>query len=400
MPTRVHIRFCTNILLISVLSACGGGGSSNRGSTPPAQQTPPIQTTSFHCANDSTCPEITVAGDPVASDAFRGLGDPSLEYDSNTDTLWMSYSWLDVIATSPSDPALINFGIRTHLAKSTDEGRTFQFVRAVNTPAAENHPGTAQSGFSTHEVSTLVKGPLGQWQILWLRYFSFEAGTGDRSDFRYQRTVANDPAALGDTQEDWIRGTALSPSISAPHNLSLIPELADCTIYTEPALYASATATYLATHCIVINAQGQRQETAERLVLLREESNGYTYLGELLNAADAAALGADKLEQADISMGRDGSVLLIVTPIEDDAVPPHLGCVVFEIEDLEAASVNRDASGKALPRAIITGDGSGLGPGLCTYHAASETGVILVIPTLATNPLDATFSMRATGIHP
>lgn len=354
----------------------------------------------FHCADDSTCPEIIVAGDPVASDSIRGLGDPSLEYDSNTDTLWMSYSWLDVIATDPVDPDLINFGIRTHLAMSSDAGRSFQFVRAINVAAVENQPGATQPGYSTHEVSTLAKSPLGQWQVLWLRYFSFAAGTGDRSDFRYQRTVANDPTELGDDQEDWVRGTALSPSISAVHNLSLTPELADCTIYTEPALYASNTATYLATHCIVINAQGQRDETAERLVLLREESNGYTYLGELLDAADAAELGADKLEQADISIARDGSLLLIVTPIVDSALPPHQGCVVFEIEEIEAARVKRDTSGAALPRSIITGDGSGLGPGLCTYDAASETGVILVIPTLATDPLDATFSMRATGIHP
>lgn len=399
MATHLTTHIWSSIVLIGILSACGGGGSSNRGSVPPPVQ-PPAQPASFHCANDNTCPQIAIDGDPVATDTFRGLGDPSLEYDSDTATLWMSYSWLDVIATDPVDPALINFGIRTHLATSSDEGRTFQFVRAINAAAAESHPETAQSGFSTHEVSTLVKGPLGQWQLLWLRYFSFAAGTGDRSDFRYQRTVANDPTDLGDAQEDWIRGTALSPSISAPHNLSLIPELADCTIYTEPALYATGTATYLATHCIVINAQAQRDQSAERLVLLREESNGYTYLGELLSAADAADLNADTLEQADISLARDGSLLLIVTPIDDDAVPPHQGCTVFEIEDLEVAKVKRDTSGKADPRAIITGDGSGLGPGLCTYDAASETGVILVIPTLSTNPFEATFSMRATGFHP
>lgn len=400
MAARLTIRFYASIVLISTLSACGGGGgsdSSSTGSTVPTPPTPPI---SFHCANDSTCPEISIVGDPVATDAFRGLGDPSLEYDSDTDTLWMSYSWLDVIETSPLDPALINFGIRTHLAMSADQGRSFQFVRAINVAAAENNPDNAQPGFAAHEVSTLVKGSLGQWQVLWLRYFDFAAGTGDRSDFRYQRTVASDPAELGDAQEDWIRGIGLSPSISVPHNLSLIPELADCTIYTEPALYANSTATYLATYCIVINAQGLRDEAAERLVLFREESNGYSYLGELLNAADAVTLGVDKLEQADISTALDGSLLLIVTPIDNDALPPHQGCVVFEIQDLETASVERDANGNAIPRAIITGDGSGLGPGLCTYDSASETGVILVIPTLSTTPLDATFSMRATGIHP
>ena len=390
---------CT--VLAGAISACGGGGSSAPDNPPPL---PPVGPTVFHCAKDSGCPEVLIAGDPVANepaDVFYGYGDPSLEYDDVTGTLWMSYTWLNVLVTDPGPPAVVDFGVRTHLARSDDQGQTFSFVRAINSSMTEIHPDSALPGWSAHEVSTLVKDASGQWQILWLRYFDPVGGQiGERSEFRYERSLAIDPVQLGDTSEAWIRGGVLTPSIPVQHDLSLLPELADCSILTEPALYSNATGNYLASHCLVIDAQGARQPTLERLVLLREEGNGYSFVGNLLDAMDAADQSADRLEQADITLARDGTLILIVTPIVDNADPMHQGCVVFEFDNFAAASLDRDNSGRAIPRTIITADGNGLGPGLCTYDANSETGVLLVITTVQQNPFDAEFSLRATGVHP
>ena len=380
------------------LSACGGGSDTT---TPPPAPAPGPST--FHCAKDSSCPELTIAGDPVASapeDVFRGYGDPSLEYDPGTGTLWMSYTWLNVLVTDPGPPPVVDFAVRTRLARSDDNGLTFDFVRTVNDAIAETHPDTGMPGWSAHEVSTLVREPSGQWQVLWLRYFDPVGAAVERSEFRYDRSLANNPAQLGDLSSEWIRGNALSPSITVQHDLSLIPELSDCSVFTEPALYSNATDTYLATHCIVIDAAGARQPANERLVLLRQESSGYSLVGNLLDATDAADRNADRLEQADITLARDGTLILIVTPIIDNADPMHQGCVVFDFDDLSAASLVRDASGRAIPRTIITADGNGLGPGLCTYDANSETGILLVITTVQQSPFDAEFSLRATGIHP
>lgn len=64
-------------------------------------------------------------------DFFRGDGDPSLEYDAGTGTLWMSYSWLNLFDIDPG-PGVDNYGgVRTHLARSDDGGNTFQFVRSI-----------------------------------------------------------------------------------------------------------------------------------------------------------------------------------------------------------------------------------------------------------------------------
>ena len=122
-----------------------------------AQSSNPIE---FHCALDEACPEVMIEGDPFATlnsnpAPFRGYGDPSLEYDTDTDTLWLSYSWLSVLVTSGDGAPLIDFGVETHLARSDDNGQSFQFVRKVNeTYQTQNNN---QPVWVTDEVSVVVK---------------------------------------------------------------------------------------------------------------------------------------------------------------------------------------------------------------------------------------------------
>jgi len=367
---------------------------------------PPI---AFHCALDATCPQIVIAGDPPATlgagpAPFRGYGDPSLEYDPSTETVWLSYSWLDMLVSDPGPPPVIDFGVRTHLAQSNDGGATFSFVRAVSETEPITHPDSAAGGWTIHEVSTLVREAPGAWQTLWLTYFDPfgppPQGTDHRSDFYYTRSLSTTPGGAGDVATPWIRGTSTSPSFGAVHNLSTIPQLSDCVAFTEPALFAHGGATYLASNCVVF-AGGIRRDDLERLVLLRRETNGYSYVGALIDYADALDLGATRLEQADLTLSRDGRVLLIATPIVSGGNPEHLGCVVFEVSDIAAAQVLRDGNGDAVQLARFTGDDtSSVGPGACTYDPASASGLLLVSHTFTANPFDLEFKLRATGIHP
>ncbi len=335
-------------------------------------------------------------------DPFRGYGDPSLEYDSATGTLWLSYSWLNVEISDVGPPPVFDLGVRTHLARSDDNGNTFTFVRAVNDMAMEAHPDTGVMGWSVHEVSTLVKEPAGGWQVLWYKYFNpFGTVTGvdERQEYLYWRTTADAPDQLGDVSEVWATALATSPSWGAPINFNNIPELADCITLTEPGLFSFNNDVYLASSCLIADASGRRADL-ERLVLLRQTANGYSYVGDILDARDATDLGVDVIQQADISVARDGSIILIVTPIILNADPSHQGCVVYTFDDFAAGSLVRDASGAAVARTVISADGNGLGPGLCTYDANSESGVMLVITTVTNNGTDIEFSLRATGIHP
>ena len=357
----------------------------------------------FHCAMDDSCPEILIDGDPhatigAAPSPFRGYGDPSLEYDPDTETLWLSYSWLDVLVHEGN----INFAVRTHLAQSTDSGDSFQFVRAVNETTLATHPapGNDEPGWVLHEVSTLVRDE-GGWSILWLSYFNSLGRGTTYNGLHYVYSHAPTPGELGNNAEPWLAGRARFPDLSVRFNFDAMPELADCTVLTEPALFYDGTDTYLASGCLVIE-NGQRLSERDRLVLLRETDDGYEYVGALLDGDDAAYLNVNRLEQANLSFSRNGDIILIVTPILDQADPKHRGCIVYTVADITTATVERDTVGHPVPRYILTSDGNGLGPGLCTYDPQSETGIMLVITAfdLASEPPDILFSLRATGVHP
>ncbi len=363
----------------------------------------------FHCSWDARCPEVRIAGDPFATlegrpAPFRGYGDPSLEHDPATGTLWLSYSWLETLPSKGLFPwaPKVDFGVSTHLARSDDGGRSFRFVKAVNRASRAKHPETSEDGWMMHEVSTLLREPDGHWQILWLTYFDrLDKGPKNRSDFHFVRARAKAPERLGPGSAPWLGGRAAAQGFRVRHRLRGLPEISDCATLTEPGLFALGGVTYLAAGCIVVEG-GRRRPERERLVLLRQTAQGYRYLGALLDHADAERLGAAHLEQADLALSRSGEVILIVTPIRPGSDPKHQGCIVYTVDDLARARVRRDGRGHAVPRAVITADGNGLGPGLCTYDARSETGVMMVITRfdLGAKPVDIVFSLRATGVHP
>ena len=400
-----HARLChiftRTLVALAAASALLLGAALGRAPAAPGTAAP----LTFHCHLDSSCPEVMVAGDPFATlggdpAPFRGYGDPSLEYDPATGALWLSYSWLDVLVSDPGPPPQVDFGVRTHLARSDDGGASFSFVEAVNQTTALTHPDSGVPGWAMHEVSTLLREAPDNWQMLWLTYFEpYGEPPPDRSDFYYRRSVADSPEDLGGSSAAWIRGNATSPSFGAQYNLSTIPQLSDCVAFTEPALFSQGGVTYLATNCVVVQG-GVRRDDLERLVLLRQEASGYSYVGALLTGADAAGLGATRIEQADIALSRTGHVLLVATPIQTGGTPEHLGCVAFEITDIATAQVRRDAGGQAVQLARITGDDDSIGPGLCTYDPASQTGVLIVLHILNADPFDIEFSLRATGVHP
>ena len=104
MNARI-LKAVTHIAFVVGISACGGS-SGGTVAPPPNGPPPPVGPITFHCSKDASCPEVMIVSDPhsevnSAPDPFRGYGDPSLEYDATTGTLWLAYSWLN---TQVSDP--------------------------------------------------------------------------------------------------------------------------------------------------------------------------------------------------------------------------------------------------------------------------------------------------------
>ena len=313
--------------------------------------------------------------------------------------LWLAYSWLELVIADPGPPLLADLGVRTHLARSDDDGSSFQFVRAINDLELSAHPDSGILGWTEHEVSTLVRRPGGRWQVAWLDYFDEAGGDVDRSDIRLSSSKAETPQGLGDRVETLLAATPTFPSFPARFEIPAAETI--CAAFTEPALFSHDGGSYLVLQCTGV-AGSQGDSSAERLTLLREGDDGYEVVGNLITGSDAAAFGFDVFTQPDVSVAREGSLLLVVTPKKLEEDPAHQGCIVFTIDDLGTASVRRDGEGVPIARTIITEDGNGLGPGLCTYDSASETGVLLVITSvdIASNPVDIVFSLRETGIHP
>lgn len=354
------------------------------------------------------CPRIQIDGDPFAVGhaclgglldpcPVSGNWDPSLETDADTGTVWLAYtgaSFMLAVDGLAATGAGVN---NVLLARSDDGGTSFQYVAPIAL-AAQTTPKT-MSGTSQHEVSSLVHRPDGRWECIWFEYF--DPALMERGEFIYSRKVADTPEGLENARVERYASAVLPSALGTPtHNLSeTIPDLADCSIVTEPAyLKTPDGGLYFATNCIPFNdTRDGVAPTKYRIELLERTGETFSYVGPLLDHSDALDLGGDELTQADLAMSQTGEVLLIAT-IASQANPPHGGCYVFEVADLASASVTRSATGEALWSHHIISDGGHLGPGLCTYDAASDTGI--VISSFEQEDDQLRGYLQASGVHP
>ena len=144
----IAARRCALLLVLSVAAASYAGSVHD--------------SVTFDCrADNGRCPELLVVNDPPAQvpgfgpAPFRGYDDPSLRRDPRTGALWLSYSWVSTLIAPTSLPGkpVLDIGVGIHLARSDDDGRTFQYVKALWNIEPGVYEGTP--GYSGHELSTL-----------------------------------------------------------------------------------------------------------------------------------------------------------------------------------------------------------------------------------------------------
>lgn len=350
-----------------------------------------------HCGFDD-CTPLEISGDPIGTldgspAPFRGYGDPSVGRDADGDA-WLTYSWLDV-AVSGED---VDFVVRTHLARW--DGGEFVFERSVNEVTEATHPDSGEPGWTLHEVSTWTLRPDGRVEALWMEYFE-GMGEAERSDLQFTRSIADTPEELGDSAEPAFHGWATSAAFGGTDLSAELPELADCASFTEPDLFTDGESTFLAATCMVFDGAAQDYD-ATRLVLLREVGDGWEYVGVLLSGADAQSLGADTLEQVDVSRDADGGWLLLVTPVLKSADPLHQGCLGLTVETFDPPVLLRDADDTPTVRLAITGEGDVLGPGLCTHDRDLPGGIVMVLSSFDLDGAvpDIAFGLYSTGVAP
>lgn len=371
---------------------------------------PPNGVSKTDCGKPRECQEFSIDGDPLALlpnkslAPFRGYADPSLRYNVDTGELWMSYSWLSVgfqKSWSKKKP-VIDFIVTNHLAKSTDRGQSFKFVKKLNSNFEATHANTGEKGWMTHEVSAIGRNARGNWEAMWIDYLD-PFGPKKHGPAVLSHSTARSPERLGDNSRVLIRGKASPPINGAKYNLSEQAALKNCMTFMEPTIFSYNGDDYLAANCVIFKGffKGSRRSDLEKLWLFKKTTEGYKYIGFLLDYEDAKTFGGERMEQAELALSRDGKILLFATPQTEGAV--HYGCYALEVESLDPPRMKRKPDGSLVVRHYFT-DGASKpnGPGACTYDPMSETGVIIVRRDfdLKKRPPRLSFSLMATGVHP
>jgi len=263
------------LMLMLLIPACG------RGSTPASQATAaapaeaasaatePANTPTLRLdciASNPQCQALKIAGDDAyrfpdnSASPFSGFADPSIRKDPLSDTLWLSYSWPNYhIDQSQRTP-----GVDIHLAKSTDGGLSWSFVKSLwPSTALANPADPSQQGYLENEVSNLLPVPDGS-QVTWyaarLSYFLPGGGGGAKplvSSFQLRLFKAGSPEALSDAPYSVLGSDITSAGWGVTQNLqSLSPDLKAVAFWNEPALYFDGGRLYLLAVGFAYDSQG------------------------------------------------------------------------------------------------------------------------------------------------
>jgi hypothetical protein len=401
-----------------LLCACGGGGSAAPVTDPTSQ------TIHFDCTDGPSCPAININGDPLyvlpngASSPFRGFADPSMRKDPDSARLWLSYSYVSIHPDLVAGNVVITPSVEIHLAHSDDRGQSWTYDKTIWPSTLGTDQGaTNDVGYSIHEVSTLAPFHLNnttQWFALHLRYFLKQGDPIDLrkgDSFQHRLTSAATPTQLGNNAEAILTNPLTAPGWGSNLQLAtLSPDLSKCSVFSEPSLYQVDDKLYFITECLVLdlssgNAVRVPSEEFNAVFVTDVGSDvtkfNWQYLGKITDSSVAAELGGIILTQVDIARGRDGKLLLIVTPATQigNATQSHLGCRVLEIASLNPPALARNSDGSLKLRADIRSSDSD-SSGLCSYDPDADTGVILVRTHVDLTKPELVWQMHATGVQP
>ena len=370
------------------------------------------QTVLFDCP-DTVCEELLVTGDPYqVNPDFYGYADPSIRKDPESNEIWLSYSFphYKMLDGSPVPSVSI------HLAKSTNGGTVWNFVKKLFEPVEMVNPAEpAQEGFLDHETINLI--PVRQdtetfWCAARLNYFiPREGGFSARPNNSFHITVLKANTVVDLTAGDsTIIGGSLTHS-GWNEDVKLIPPdlSTDFFFWNEPSLYYDEVLNrlYLVMVAFVYNGPTPLMSKNDVYVYATAPDGNpsgwnWVYKGKLIDSAIANELGGERITQTDIAVGVDGKLLLIGTPDDwnsDKMDFNHKGCKVVEIKSLEIPELERDNQGKLRVRVSISAsDANDLGSGASAYDHNSATGILFT--KRVKTDMSLTANIRKTYLKP
>ena len=291
---------------------------------------------------DGPYKKINIIGGTVNN----GQGDPSLEYGPDG-TGWLTYTSVDV-----KNSVLI-----THLAKSTDKGKTWKFVKVINQPFPDIVNGI--KGNWVHETTSIVYDPDDagkEWKIFWFRYFRAKGSIAKNKEHTWLNSwiaykyTSNPEGEWSEEIPVFGMGNFRNKGIDLS---SLHPDLKDLVFYYElGSLYKDGTL-YLSLEGSATST-GQGEWNKKKIILVASSDHGKTwkYAGTLTDYNDAKKYGYLTFTASSL-VKEKGRIFLLVSPsgkLSDLKNPEghHDGIHIFEFEDITKAKLKRDNKGKLI----------------------------------------------------
>jgi len=334
----------------------------------------------------------------------NGIFDPAIAQDG-TGILWMSYSEVNYVSGTTA-----YWTVRTRIASSNDAGASWADIALIN----DNLPAAAPAPFEAwwqQEVSHVTfdagdSDATRRWKMLWHRYTYVHNTVTDAHGPTHENgwisfkaaDLANAlaPAAERKLFTGYMYNTANDAYIGPPEFplASLHAGLSDCAVFTEPGMLPVNDGIYVALRC----APWPATADIGKIVLLKcthtpaRAFDSCSYLGNFLTDTEAPDHGAYNGFSAPDLVTVGLKNYLIVTPTNNDG---YRGCLVYEVANLDSATLVRDINGKAVVVNSINMNSTSDHFGACGYHAgATASGVIHGEARLSSVPIFRLFASR------
>ena len=340
-----------------------------------------------HAAGEVHYTRLVIAGEKLE----KGIYDPSLAYTPDGSVGWLAYSSVTGNGNLINGKVSLGEYVSTHLARTTDGGASWTFVKALNVSTngtCEMADGQKLQGVWRYEVSSLVCDPTDpdvkrRWKLLVHRYFWERDHESRQTHAWISLRTAADPAGEW-SDEIPLFGAGKNPP--APYHKTKVDvnaldaSLKNTVVYTEPGtlvhdgrLYVSLTALHPQ---LGLGGIG----VGYSIIMLASEDHGvsWKFLGTLLNAEDARHFGYAYFDGSALCVD-EGRVFLLAVPGSKHQM--HDGCVAFEFKALQKGQLHRDAAGHPVVANYLApqpGILSGPGAGQATYDAHNTNGGLLM----------------------
>lgn len=290
-------------------------------------------------ASPASYSTLTVNGNP-APGSGSGMYDPALLRADNDD-LWLAYSAVDFYLSGMN----VVQDVGTRLARSTDNGSSFDWVATVSTPASttvtDTDPMLTACGAAdcigrwVYETPTLVEDPSDpdpdrRFKLFANKYFLYPQPVSSKTLYHLGAIVmwtASSPDAAWSPESVVLRWPLTPPQLAGGENIAgLDAALANCLLVAEPGAAVINQVLWVVVACPYLDAVSS--DVVQKIVLLQSQDHAasFSYTRTLLSPADAPA-GVKYFSAPALIARHDQAPVLLATAVNNSGA--YSGSRVF-----------------------------------------------------------------------